>query len=173
TWPQTITLQAGRNKPPQRNTQNPTLRPACSVINKKPGSTEWCEAEKRHPRDLPSRRGEKPHGKPHPPRRKPPTANRTHQISRREESPRTNGPNHISRSSSQRFPGHGKVEIGVGVGLVGEGEVPPFDGVVVEAGVSHDVAEEEAVVADLVGDVGGFGGCGVVEAVEAGAHVDG
>src|SRR5690606_3581092 len=60
TWPNPITLQAGRNKPPQRNARKSPLRPACSVINKKPGSTEWCEAEKRHPRDLPSRRGEKP-----------------------------------------------------------------------------------------------------------------
>ncbi len=67
---------------------------------------------------------------------------------------------------------HRKVEIGVGIGFVGEGEVPPFVGIGLEAMQLHQARQQEPVGARLarllrVVRPGAFG-----EEIEAGAHVD-
>ena len=67
--------------------------------------------------------------------------------------------------------GNGEVEIGVGEGLVAEGEMPPFALHGPEAAAEHGVAQDQAVLPLLVGDLFGEGVRPLAEEVEAAAHV--
>src|SRR5262245_31073755 len=73
-------------------------------------------------------------------------------------------------SFAGRAWGDGKIEIGAGIGLLREHEMPPFEEVVLEAVRLHGVAERNTVRVLLRGVVRGEFARFHIEAVEGRAH---